>query len=222
MATGRLRRGDTFLASLTLLLICAAIGLASAQQELPDAPSATKQKEVLAVPSATKTNAERRAPPAERSWPRTFTVGNDRFTIYQPQAEKWDGNLIDLYSAVEAKKLNASPANYGVVWLQARTEVDKVNRLVTLDQVKITKVKFPAATDRETVLTDLLQKKLPGATKTVSLDRLQAAVDLDSEVIKPVEVKNDPPKVIITSKPSMLVLIDGPAQMRELPDTKLQ
>ncbi len=221
MGTRRHRREGTFL-SLPLLLICAAIGLARAQQELPDAPSATKQKEVSAVPSATKTNAERRAPPGERSWPRTFTVGNDRFTIYQPQVEKWDGNLIDLYSAVEAKKTNGSPANYGVVWLQGRTEVDKVNRLVTLDQVKITKVKFPTATDREGVLADLLQKKLPGATRTVSLDRLQAAVDLDNEVIKPVEVKNDPPHVIITSKPSMLVLIDGPAQMRDLPDTKLQ
>ena len=30
-----------------------------------------------------------------------------------------------------------------MVWIQARTEVDKVNRLVTLDQTKITKVKIP-------------------------------------------------------------------------------
>ncbi len=222
MATSRRARKRTFLASLTLLLIFAALSLAIAQQELPEAPSATKQKQMPAVPSATKTTPERRAPPPEHTWPRTFTVGNDRFIIYQPQVEKWDGDLIDLYFAVEAKRTNASPTNYGVVWLQGRTEVDKVNRLVTLDQVKVTKVKFPAATDREALLTDLLQKKLPGATKTVSLDRLQAAVDLDSEVIKPVEVKNDPPKVIITSKPSLLVLIDGPPQMRELPDTKLQ
>jgi hypothetical protein len=34
-------------------------------------------------------------------------------------------------------------------------------------------------------------------------------------------VKNDSPKVIIVSKPSLQVLIDGMPQMREVPGTKL-
>jgi hypothetical protein len=115
-----------------------------------------------------------------------------------------------------------SAAKYGVVWFNARTEVDKINRLVTLDQVQLTKVTFPAAADKEAGLTAFLQKKLPGATKTISLDRLQAALTAASEEIKGVEVKNDPPKVIIASKPSLLVLIDGKPQLREIEGTKLQ
>ncbi len=63
---------------------------------------------------------------------------------------------------------------------------------------------------------------MPGATKTISLDRLQAALEAAGEEIKGVEVKNDPPKVIITSKPSLLVLIDGTPQLREIQGTKLQ
>ena len=99
--------------------------------------------------------------------------------------------------------------------------MDKVNRLVTLDQTKVTKVKFPVAQNKEAELTALLEKKLPGATKTVSLDRLELALEADSELFKGVAVKNDPPKVIITSKPSLQVLIDGMPQMREVPGTKL-
>jgi hypothetical protein len=159
---------------------------------------------------------------ADNGWPRTFTSDNDRFTIYQPQVDKWEGNRIDLYSAVELKGGKDNAAKYGVVWLEARTEVDKVNRLVTLDQAKVTKVKFPTAADKEPALMRLLQAKLPAATKTVSLDRLQAAVDLDNEVIKTVEVKNDPPRVIVATKPSLLVLVDGTPQLRTLPDTELQ
>jgi hypothetical protein len=181
-----------------------------AQQSLPDAPSATK------------TGIAHIARKAEKGWPRTFTSADDRFIIYQPQVEKWEGNRIDLYSAVELKSGKDNSAKYGVVWLEARTEVDKVNRLVTLDQAKVTKVKFPAAADKESSLMHLLQTKLPAATKTVSLDRLEAAVELDKEVIKTVEVKNDPPKVIVASKPSLLVLVDGPPQMRKLPDTEVQ
>jgi hypothetical protein len=108
-----------------------------------------------------------------------------------------------------------------VVWFQARTEVDKVNRLVTLDQAKITKVKFPVAQDKEAELTALLEKKLPGATKTISLDRLETELDADNELVKRVDVNNDPPKMIIASKPSLQVLIDGMPQMREVPGTKL-
>src|SRR5215467_2555337 len=181
-------------------VICALIFLlsllsskANAQQSLPDSPK----------PKNAKTQTKE---PSESGWPRTFTSGADTFTIYPPQVDKWNENLIDLYCAVELKTEKESAAKYGVVWLQARTEVDKVNRLVTLDQAKVTKVKFPAAQEQESQLTALLEKKLPGATKTISLDRLEAALDVDSETFKGgVGVKNDPPHAIIASKPSLLV-----------------
>ncbi|PYT67130.1 MAG: hypothetical protein DMG42_27635 [Acidobacteria bacterium] len=126
------------------------------------------------------------------------------------------------YCAVELKEARETATKYGVVWIQARTEVDKINRLVTLDQAKITKVKFPVAADKEPQLTALLERKLPGATRTISLDRLEAALEADSDVVKGVDVKNDAPKVIIATKPSMLVLIDGTPQMGDVPGTKLQ
>ncbi len=185
------------------------VGSTVAQQTLPNAPSTAKAKAQTSRTSDT-------------GWPRTFTSGTDTFVMYQPQVDKWDGNRIDLYSAVEFKAGKDSPAKYGVVWFQARTEVDKLNRLVTLDQAQVTKVKFPVAPDKEPELTALLEKKLPGATKTISLDRLEAALEANGEPIKGVEVKNDPPKVIFAAKPSLLVLIDGMPQLREIQGTKLE
>jgi hypothetical protein len=191
---------------LVFALLCSA---ANAQQALPDAP---KPKNTQAQTKGL----------SESSWPRTFTSGADVFTIYQPQVDKWDENLISLYSAVELKAGKESAAKYGVVWFEARTEVDKVNRLVTLDQAKVTKVKFPVAPAKGPELTALLEKRLPVATRTISLDRLEAALEADSEAVKGVDVKNDPPKVIIANKPSLLVLIDGLPQMGEVPGTKLR
>src|SRR5215469_2361046 len=185
---------------------------AKSQQQLPNAPSAQKAKTQSAAPAGSK----------DSGWPRTFTSGPDTFTLYQPQVDKWEGNLIDLYSAVELKSGKDSAAKYGVVWFQARTEVDKVNRLVTLDQAKVTKVKFPVASDKEPELRSLLEAKLPGATKTISLDRLEAMVEANDEIIKSIDVKNDPPKVIISTKPAVLVLIDGLPQLRDVPGVKLQ
>ena len=205
--------------SLAYLILFTAMFLlvspAIAQQPLPNAPSAQKAKTQAAQSPPTKGTSD-------KGWPRIFTSGADTFTIYQPQVDKWEGNQIDLYSAVELKTGKEGTAKYGVVWFQARTEVDKVNRLVTFDQIKVTKVKFPVAHEKEAELTALLEKKLPGATKTISLDRLEAEVEAEAEVVKRVEVKNDPPKVIISAKPALLVLIDGMPQMREVQGTKLQ
>jgi len=192
-----------------VLVVLLLPGVDNAQQPLPDAPK----------PKNTKAQTKG---PSETSWPRSFISGPDTFSIYQPQIDKWDENLVELYCAVELKAGKETPTTYGVVWIQARTEVDKVNRLVTLDQAKITKVRFPVAPDKEPQLTALLEKKLPGATRTISLDRLEAALEADSEGVKGIEVKNDPPKVIVATKPSLLVLIDGTPQMGDVPGTKLR
>ena len=179
------------------------------QQPLPNAPSAQK-----AQAQAAKTS--------DTGWPRTMTSGADTFVIYQPQVDKWDGNRVSLYTAVELKTGKDKAPTYGVIWFSARTEVDKFNRQVTLDQVELEKVKFPLAPEKEGELAGLIKPKLPGATKTVSLDRMQASLEASDEEIKGVDVKNDPPKVIISTKPSLLVLIDGPPRLAEIQGTKLQ
>jgi hypothetical protein len=213
----------TFLISTTL----AAIG--GAQTPSPNTPAApaqapnppTAQAPLSNAPSAQKAKTQTANKQSE-NWPRTFTSGADIFTVYQPQVEKWEGDRIDLYSAVELKAGKEVAAKYGVVWFRARTEVDKINRLVTLDQAEVIRVKFPVAADKESELQTLIEKKLPGATKTISLDRLEGDLEAANPEIRGVDVKNDPPKVIISSKPALLVLVDGLPQLREVPNVQLQ
>jgi hypothetical protein len=194
---------------MAVFVVSVLFGAVRAQESLPNAPQAK-------IANAQTTGV------SEHAWPRTIVSGPNSFTVYQPQVDRWDGDIIDLYCAVELKAGPDHAAKYGVVWFQARTEVDKVNRLVTLDQAKVTKVKFPVAPDKETELTGLLEKKLPGATKTISLDRLEAAFEAASDAINGIDVKNDPPKIIIATRPSLLVLIDGLPQLGDVPGTQLR
>ncbi|MBV8553249.1 MAG: hypothetical protein JOY54_18275 [Acidobacteriaceae bacterium] len=53
--------------------------------------------------------------------------------VYQPQLESWTGNTLSAYAAVAVKTQGSSETAYGVIWFTARTEVDKVNRSVTLN-----------------------------------------------------------------------------------------
>ena len=70
-----------------------------------------------------------------------------------------------------------------------------------------------------------LQAKLPGKSKVIALDRLEAALAAQrfgASRDRGLPVNNDPPKVIFTTKPSLLVLIDGPPQYRDVGGTDLQ
>ena len=49
----------------------------------------------------------------------------------------------DAYAALAVISAANKTTKYGVLWFTARTEVDKVNRQVTLDDFQITSVKFP-------------------------------------------------------------------------------
>ena len=196
--------------SALLAFACLIGSYAGFAQKLPDAPSAQKTKQAASKSAA------------EQGWPRTFNSGADTFTIYQPQVDKWDGDRLYLYAAVEARNQAGKSSSYGVIWFDARAEIDKINRTVTLDQVQLTKVNFPAEPAKDAELTKLLEPKLPSVTKVVSLDRLISATEADGEAIKTVEVKNDPPAIIFSTKQAVLVLIDGPAQLREIEGTNLQ
>ncbi len=112
-----------------------------------------------------------------------------------------------------------------MVWFTARTEVDKVNRQVTLDNFEITKVTFPMMKAKEAEFQAFLQAKLPGRSKVIALDRLEAVLaanDSEQAGVEAFPVNNEPPKVIFTTKPSLLVLIDGPPQYRDVGGTDLQ
>ena len=190
------------------------------QQPLPDAPSA-----VLRLPQHSKTPGSAGTQRVDEPWPRKATHGDETISMYQPQLEAWEGDEVRAYAAIAVLSKAHNAAKYGVVWFTAQTEVDKVNRQVTLENFQITRVKFPTMQAKEAEYEALLQAKLPGKSKVIALDRLESALAVsESEPagVEALEVNNEPPKVVFTTKPSLLVLIDGPPQYRDVGGTDLQ
>jgi hypothetical protein len=145
--------------------------------------------------------------------------------MYQPQVETWKGDEVHAYAALSVMSTTNKTTKYGVLWFTAKTEVDKVNRQVTLDDFKITKVKFPTMETKEADYQTFLQAKLPKTAKVIALDRLEASLaasDSEQAGVEALPVNNDPPKVIFTTKPSLLVLIDGPPRYRDVGGTALK
>ncbi len=194
------------------------------QQSLPDAPSSVRPLPEHPTPQASSdaTRAEKRI---DEAWPRKATRGSETISMYQPQVETWKGDELHAYAALAVISADNKTTKYGVLWFTARTEVDKVNRQVTLDDFQITRVRFPTMETRQAEYQAFLQAKLPKYAKVIALDRLEAAlavVDSDQAGVEALPVNNDPPKVIFSTKPSLLVLIDGPAKFRDVGGTRLK
>jgi len=95
--------------------------------------------------------------------------------------------------------------------------------MVTLEDLTISKTDFPTAPDGGATYAAALRQTLSSQPLTIALDRLQAALELE-RVEKPgqiVEVKNDPPRIIVSQGPALLVRIDGQPVLRQVAGTGL-
>lgn len=112
--------------------------------------------------------------PATEGWPRTVARGATSLSVYQPQIEQWKDNQLEARSAVAITANQSKQPNFGVIWSTARTEIDKINRLVTLTDFIINKVNFPATPERASACQAILQAQAPKAGQTIELNHVLA------------------------------------------------
>src|SRR5262245_38246338 len=107
-------------------------------------------------------------------WPRELTLSNAKVLVYQPQINSWEGNKLDFRAVLAITPTGTKQEIFGVVFGTARTHVDRVARMVTLEDMKLTKSKFPTLADNGASYMRALQQQSVAAQRTISLDRMEA------------------------------------------------
>ncbi len=186
-----------------------------------NSPNPQLESEVAALPDGASA-AGNAPPPAIANadpWPRQIQTGTATLLVYSPQVESWTGNLLTYRAAVSVKTPVSEQETFGVIWGQARTEVDRETRMVTLEDQKLTRSNFPTLSDNGASYLAELGPQLPLATKTIALARLEASLAASGAAAPAgVPVKNPVPKIIVSYAPSFLVPIDGAPVVRKIPD----
>jgi len=175
-----------------------------------------------AKPAAQTTPKPTPPPSPGDPWPRMVTYQGATISIYQPQIESWKGNQLSARSAVKVKTSGTQSTDYGVIWFTAQTEVDKVNRVVTLLNFTVTKQSFPTAANNGYAYANAFVRDMP-ALQTIPLDLLEAdlAVTNAADQQTKYPLQNNPPQIIFSITPAVLALIDGAPVLRPSAD-KLQ
>ncbi len=150
-------------------------------------------------------------------WPRDVSVPDAAVLVYQPQVNSWIGNKLDFRAALAIKPTGSTEETFGVVFATARTQVDKIARTVVFENLQITRTDFPTLPQRGEGYNAALQKSLTQHLRSISLDRLEASLAAADVKHSGVQVQNNPPQVIVSYSPAILVPVDGAPVWKPVP-----
>ena len=158
-------------------------------------------------------------------WPRQYTDGTAVLILYQPEVDRWrDFRRLTRRFAAALTPRKGAQTLYGVVSVESDTRVDLETRTVGFENFAVTDVRYPAArndADAQYWVT-LTTKLFPAYPTTEALDRILAYLDDNPVDARQTAVLLDPPPIIVTKQPAVLVIIDGQPIPVDIEGTNLQ
>ncbi len=98
----------------------------------------------------------------EPEWPKKLSNDEAQISIYQPQINSLEGDLLDARAALSVKR-KGEKLVFGAMWFTSKLETDFDTRLVSLNDINIESVKFPDAEEGdESALISLLESEYTG------------------------------------------------------------
>ena len=132
------------------------------------------------------------------AWPRTATSATgDRVTFSQPQVDEWRDGMLYAKVAAQVQLANASSPVEGTVSLRARTTINHGDRTVTLREITVPALRFPADENQIKALQNAATGSLKNAAITVAFDDLVASMQTQAfSTPSSTIISNDPPRII--------------------------
>ncbi len=144
------------------------------------------------------------------SWPREIQRDDKVTTIYQPQLESFEGNVLTGRMALSYKEGDGD-LQFGALWFSAKMDTDLEYRTATLNSMKITQTRFPDVPEEQAEkFSRALEKEMESWDIEMSLDRLLASMEMvEKQKVLSENLNNDPPAIYYRTQPAILIFIDG-------------
>jgi hypothetical protein len=202
----RSRRSTLGAMVMAMALICLA---GATRAQTADQDSDTE----AGAPSAVPGNA-----PPDPVWPHRFEQGDLEFTVYPPQLERWQADRLEARAAVAVQASASDEPTFGMVSLSARTEIDQAGDRVRVSGITANRASFPTATERAGAYLDALRQHLAQLSWSMPVERLRADLEIDRTARQTGDeaLRNEPPRILYSASPAVLVSIDGEPVLREM------
>jgi hypothetical protein len=155
------------------------------------------------------------------TWPREKYSNGTRLIIYQPQVDDWK-NFQDLSWRMA---ISITPKGgkevVGVVEMKGHTDIDNVAKVAVITNPQVTGTYFPSLDKATAEKMEQLFKTFVPQTLSVSLHSLIASTP-KKETPAGAQLNNDPPRIFVGYRPSILLSVNGDPVLSEVPNTNLK
>ena len=157
----------------------------------------------------------------DQGWPRQRAEGGNTLVIYQPQVDDWkDFQELSWRMAISLTPKGGKAA-VGIAVMKGQTAVDNDNKMVLITGLQVVDTRFPSLDpDRAAQMDQLTRAFVPPAV-SISLHRLLASVPR-KETPPGVQLNNEPPAILVSYSPAILLDVDGPPTRVPVPNTSLE
>ena len=158
---------------------------------------------------------------SDSSWPREKYSNGTRLIIYQPQVDDWK-NFQDLsWRMAVSITPKSGKTVVGVVEMKGTTDIDNVAKLVNITNPEITGTYFPSLDKATAEKMEQEFKTFVPSSVSISLYHLIASTP-KKEAPSGVQLNNDPPKIFVAYRPSILLSVNGEPALSDVPNTNLK
>jgi len=160
----------------------------------------------------------------DQAWPQELMSGDgSTILLYQPQVESWkDEKVLRARVAIAFRGMGMPSPVLGGIVMEGDTSTSIEEDEVRISNIRIVEGRFPALSQKESDrVLDALRSRMTKEDVVVELERITAYLDRADSALKPVALKTDPPRIFVSTRPAVLVLLDGPPGMAKVPGTSL-
>ena len=159
-----------------------------------------------------------------KDWPRSVAVSSGSITIYQPQIESLNNNILKGRAAIAYFAREKDNPVFGVAWFTSRVQIDRDKRIVHYETLNITDTRLPDGNkELEGKFLQAVQAGMKSWNLHSSLDSLTTSLAANKQEQKEAaKLKNDPPDILYMDKPALLVTIDGKEVLKKLEKSSYQ
>ena len=153
-------------------------------------------------------------------WPLDVPHGAGVITLYQPQPEKLDGNVLTGRAAA-SYLADGKPEDervFGALWFTATLDIDREHDVAKARRMTITKVVTPSGektADGGAAAKQAIQEAVVAAGIELDLDRLVATLEEPADG-GTAGFANTAPRILIRQEPTVLVVLDGEPRLQDV------
>jgi len=157
-------------------------------------------------------------------WPREIKTAKGTMIIYQPQVEDLKNDLLTARAAFSITETGKTEPVFGVFWIDAKIQTDRDTDTATILGAKVTKVRLPGITpEQEKKIGVFVEGEVPKWHVTLSMAQLMAGLAAaQKERATDANLKSDPPKILYSDVPAVLIFIDGEPRLAAIEKSSLQ